>query len=96
MGRRVLFALIAAVAAALPIIHAQAEGIRQEPLQIRTVISGRPYLLDGLVLRPDDDAPHPLALINHGSPRDADDRPDMSPNRLWLQAAASVARFQRQ
>jgi dienelactone hydrolase len=83
---------MAAVAAALPIIHAQADGIRQEPLQIRTMISGRPYLLEGLVLRPDDDAPHPLALINHGSPREAGDRPGMSPNRLWLQAAAFARR----
>jgi dienelactone hydrolase len=84
--------LIAAVAAALPIVHAQADGIRQEPLQIRAVISGRPYALEGLVVRPDDNSPHPLALINHGSPRDAGDRPGMSPNRLWLQAAAFARR----
>ena len=61
-----------ALLAAVPL--AQAESIRQEPLQIRTVISGKPYSLEGLVVRPDDNAPHPLALINHGSPRDADDR----------------------
>jgi dienelactone hydrolase len=93
MRSRFYPALIAAVAAALPIVHARAEGIRQEPLQIRTVISGSPYTLEGLVVRPDDNAPHPLALINHGSPRgDASDRAAMSPNRLWLQAAVFARR----
>jgi dienelactone hydrolase len=93
MGRRFLLALMTAVvAAACPTAHARAEGIRQEPLQIRAVISGKPYSLEALVVRPDDDAPHPLALINHGSPRDAGDRPGMSPNRLWLQAAAFARR----
>jgi dienelactone hydrolase len=93
MGRRFLLALIAAVVAvASPVVHARADGIRQEPLQIPAVIGGRTYRLEGLVVRPDDDRPHPLALINHGSPRDADDRPDMSPNRLWLQAAAFAQR----
>ena len=78
MGRRFLLALLAAViAAACPTAHARAEGIKQEPLQIPVVIGGRTYRLEGLVVRPDDNQPHPLALINHGSPRDADDRPDM-------------------
>ena len=84
--------MVVALAVALPPDRARAEGIRQEPLQIRTVISGRPFTLEGLVVRPDDNAPHPLALINHGSPRDAGDRPGMSPNRLWLQAAAFARR----
>jgi dienelactone hydrolase len=84
--------MVVALAMALPPDRAQAEGIRQDPLQIRTMISGKPYSLEGLVVRPDDNAPHPLALINHGSPRDAGDRPGMSPNRLWLQAAAFARR----
>jgi dienelactone hydrolase len=93
MGRRFLLALIAVAAAAAMSLAAQAESIRQEPLQIRTMIAGKPYALEGLVVRPDDDQPHPLALINHGSPRgDADDRAAMSPNRMWLQAAAFARR----
>jgi len=92
MRSRFYPALIAAVAAALPFAHARAEAIRQEPVQIRTVISGRPYALEGLVVRAAAGQPHPLALINHGSPRDADDRPGMSPNRLWLQASAFARR----
>ncbi len=82
----------AALLAVVPLQRAQAEGIRQEPLQIPAVIGGRTYRLEGLVVRPDDGQPHPLALINHGSPRDAADRPGMSPNRLWLQAAAFARR----
>ena len=77
---------VTALLAAAP--PAQAENIRQDPLQIRTMISGKPYSLDGLVVRPDDNAPHPLALINHGSPRDGDDRAGMSPKAMWRQAAA--------
>src|SRR6476469_5366708 len=93
MGRWIcLGMMVVALAGAVLHERALAEGIRQEPLQIRTVISGRPYALEGLVVRPDDNAPHPLALINHGSPRDAGDRPGMSPNRLWLQAAAFARR----
>jgi dienelactone hydrolase len=84
--------MTAIVAAACLTAHVRAEGIKQEPLQIPAVIGGRTYRLEGLVVRPDDNQPHPLALINHGSPRDADDRPDMSPNRLWLQAAAFARR----
>jgi dienelactone hydrolase len=84
---------VAALLAAAPPVRAQADGIRQEPLQIRTVISGKPYLLEALVVRPDDSRPHPLALINHGSPRGgADDRATMSPNRMWLQVAAFARR----
>ena len=87
-----LAVIVAAVAAACPAAHAQAEGIKQEPLQIPAVIGGRTYRLEALVVRPDDGERHPLALINHGSPRDADDRPAMSPNRMWLQAAAFARR----
>ena len=85
-------AMVVALVAALP-QDVRADGIRHEPLQIPAVIGGRIYQLEGLVVRPDDNAPHPLALINHGSPRgDADDRARMSPNGLWLQAAAFARR----
>jgi len=91
-GRMRWILLVAALLAVVPLQRAQAEGIRQEPLQIPAVIGGRTYQLEGLVVRPDDGQPHPLALVNHGSPRDAADRPGMSPNRLWLQAAAFARR----
>ena len=92
MGRWICLGMMAvALVAALPQV-AQADGIRREPLQIPAVIGGRTYQLEALVVRPDDGQPHPLALLNHGSPRDADDRPEMAPNRMWLQATAFARR----
>jgi dienelactone hydrolase len=76
--------------AALALIVAQAvhaEGVRWESLQIPATISGlKTYSLEALVVRPDDGAAHPLAVINHGSPRDAANRPKMSPFGMWAQA----------
>lgn len=42
--------------------------------------------LDALVIRPDDGRRHPLAILSHGAPRNADDRPGMSPRTLRAQA----------
>jgi dienelactone hydrolase len=67
-----------------------AEGLREETLTVPAVISvaGRATTVDleALVTRPDDGAPHPLAVLNHGSPRDADARAEMSPYGLSAQA----------
>jgi dienelactone hydrolase len=84
-----LQALFVAVAALGP---ARAEGIRFEPLQIPAVIAGSTFRLEAIVVRPDEAQPHPLALINHGSPRDPADRPKMSPYGMWPQAAAFARR----
>ncbi|MBV8701516.1 alpha/beta hydrolase family protein [Bradyrhizobium sp.] len=70
----------------------RAEGIRTDELQIPAVISGATFKLEAIVVRPDDGGPHPLALINHGSPRDGNDRAKMSPYRMWSQAAAFARR----
>ncbi|CAK0777727.1 Dienelactone hydrolase [Gammaproteobacteria bacterium] len=42
--------------------------------------------LDALIIRPDDNQRHPLAVLNHGSPRNADDREGMSPRNMRIQA----------
>ena len=70
----------------------RAEGIRLDALQIPAVISGASVGLEAIVVRPDDGQPHPLAVINHGSPRDAEDRPKMSPYGQWTQAVAFARR----
>jgi len=44
------------------------------------------------VVRPDDGLAHPLAVLNHGSPRNIADRSTMSPYRLWSQAATFARR----
>ena len=68
----------------------RAEDLHQETLTIPAVISaaGRTTTVDleALVVRPDDEAPHPLVVINHGSPRNSDDRAGMSPYGLSAQA----------
>jgi dienelactone hydrolase len=87
-GLRVgMFAFLLVVPFALgPFAGARAEGIRTDLLQIPAVISGQTYQLEAIVVRPDDAAPHPLAVLNHGSPRDVADRRKASPFRTWAQA----------
>jgi dienelactone hydrolase len=72
----------------------RAEDIRLEALRIPAVISGSNGTvgLEAIVLRPDDQLPHPLAVLNHGSPRNAEDRSTMSPYGMWAQAAAFARR----
>lgn len=88
--------LLASVATAMSVGQGRAEGIRLDALKIPAVIatSGRPVSvgLEAIVVRPDDGQPHPLAVLNHGSPRDADDRLAMSPYRMWAQATAFARR----
>jgi dienelactone hydrolase len=91
------------LAAALPLAlmvtaiwcgQVRAEDIRLEALRIPAVISGSngTVELEAIVLRPDDQLPHPLAVLNHGSPRNAEDRPTMSPYGMWAQAMALARR----
>ena len=76
--------------------QARAEGVRLDVLQIPAVIEGSHgagrFALEAIVLRPDDGQPHPLAVLNHGSPREAEDRPKMSPYGMWAQAMAFARR----
>jgi dienelactone hydrolase len=88
-----LLALVAVTASALP---CSAEEIRLDALNIPAVVSvtggTQSVNLEAIVLRPDDGQPHPLAVINHGSPRLASDRPTMSPYGIWAQARAFARR----
>jgi dienelactone hydrolase len=76
--------------------QARADAIRFDNLQIPAVIptsqGSRTFELEGLVVRPDDGQQHPLALLNHGSPRDPGRRPKMSPYGMWTQAVAFARR----
>ena len=42
--------------------------------------------LEAVMVRPDEPGPHPLALLTHGTPREASERPGMSPWQLLPQA----------
>ena len=74
----------------------QAEGLREDALKIPAVIAGptgsTSVELEAIVIRPDDGQPHPLAIINHGSPRLSEQRPRMSPYGMWAQATAFARR----
>ncbi len=48
--------------------------------------------LEALMLRPRDDARHPLALMNHGMTTEPDERHDMSPDDMIPQAVEFVHR----
>ena len=88
--------LLALVASAMSAGQTWAEEIRLDALKIPAVISGSngpaTYQLEAIVLRPLDRLPHPLAVLNHGSPRSADARPTMSPYDMWAQAVAFARR----
>jgi dienelactone hydrolase len=84
--------LVFSTALVLAPARARAEGIRFDALQIPAVIAGSSFDLEAIVVRPDDRQPHPLAVINHGSPREPQDRPRMSPFGMWSQAAAFARR----
>ena len=84
-----LAALLAVIVCAGPIRAAE---LVQERLTIPAVVDGSRVELDALVMRPDDQRPHPLAVINHGSPRDVDDRTKMSPFGMSAQAQAFARR----
>ena len=47
--------------------------------------------LEGVMVRPNDSKPHPLALITHGTPREVADRATMTPLR-WIPQAREFAR----
>src|SRR5579859_1386607 len=72
-------AVLAALAACfllspgLPLAEAQAEELRTDAIKIPIAASGiaRPLELEAIVVRPDDGQAHPLAVLNHGSPRDS-------------------------
>jgi dienelactone hydrolase len=71
-------ALLAAAALARP-ASANPVGVRWEPMSLPVTIGGTGYKLDAILAYPDDGARHPLAIVSHGSPRVAADRPGMLP-----------------
>jgi dienelactone hydrolase len=89
-------ALLLAVAAIASIEPGHAEDIRLDALNIPVAVSGSSGAasveLEAIVVRPDDRLPHPLVVLNHGSPRSGDDRPTMTPYGLWAQAVAFARR----
>jgi dienelactone hydrolase len=63
----------------------QAQDLVVSEFRIPTPSSGRKGL-EAVMIRPNDHAPHPLALITHGTPRDGAEQAEMTPLRFLPQA----------
>jgi dienelactone hydrolase len=67
------------------LVPSAAQDYHKEPLRIPFAAAG-PRGLEALLVRPADGRRYPLALISHGSPRDAERRRQMTPGRYRMQA----------
>ena len=79
--------LIACVA----VERASADDYHREDLRIPMAAAGSSGL-EAMLVRPAGTRRYPLALISHGAPRDADERPAMSPYRLYFEAVEFARR----
>jgi dienelactone hydrolase len=63
----------------------RAQDLVENAFRIPTKDAGKKGL-EAVMVRPSDSSPHPLAVLTHGSPREAGDRPGMSPWQMVPQA----------
>lgn len=82
MHRRTVLILLLLCAALSP---AGAQSYQREPLRIPFSAAGGRGL-EAVLVRPADGRRYPLALLTHGSPRDAEMRRQMTPGRYQTQA----------
>jgi dienelactone hydrolase len=90
LARRRALAAIALILAMLPNAADAVEFIRED-IRVPMPAAG-PHGLEGIVVRTDEAGRHPLVLINHGAPRDAAQRPEMSPFQYYLPAVEFARR----
>jgi dienelactone hydrolase len=77
--------LVAAMFAVTIVVPVLGHDLVEQSLRIPMPAAGERGL-EAVMVRPNDAAAHPLALINHGSPREAGERPDMTAWGLIPQA----------
>jgi dienelactone hydrolase len=77
--------LVPAILAMTMFDRAHGQDLVEESLRIPMPAAGRNGL-EAVMVRPNDEFAHPLALVNHGSPREADERPGMTAWGLIPQA----------
>jgi dienelactone hydrolase len=85
-----LFVVAVALLLAASPAHGQSTPFTREMLRIPMAEAGQ-HGLEAMLIRPAADGRYPLALVNHGSPRSAADRPGMTPLAL-LPHATEFAR----
>ena len=90
-GLGALFAIAAALVVGTSPARSEAAAYTRELLRIPMAEAGERGL-EALMVRPVADGRYPLALINHGSPRSATDRPDMTPLAFLPQATEFARR----
>jgi dienelactone hydrolase len=78
-------AVLLGALACMPGVACAADLLVEEELRIAD-LQARPNGLEALLVRPRGDGRFPLALINHGSPRSAAERPNMTPWAMLPQA----------
>lgn len=61
-------------------------GLTEESVGLPVSLAGEMVTLDALIIRPNDNQRHPLAILNHGAPRDANNRAGMNPRSMRAQA----------
>jgi dienelactone hydrolase len=64
---------------------ARAQNLLENAFRIPTKDAGKKGL-EAVIVRPNEPGPHPLAVLTHGTPREASDRPGMSPWQMVPQA----------
>ena len=80
-----LFAFLLVISVLAGCARSQNPSLVVTELRIPTNESGYQGL-EAVMVRPNDNAPHPLALMTHGTPRTASERPQLTPLRLIPQA----------
>src|SRR5271165_4417590 len=85
MRRRFISRIVVVVLTLVVAGSARAQDLVESELRIPMKEAGKKGL-EAVMVRPNDGAAHPLALLNHGAPRDAADRPGMTPWGMLPQA----------
>jgi dienelactone hydrolase len=82
-----MFPLLRRILIACPLLlgFASSQPFIEKELRIPAPAAGAKWL-QALLIRPNEPGPHPLVLINHGSPRDTNARSEMHPYSEWMQA----------
>jgi dienelactone hydrolase len=74
----------------VPVCAAAPSDLVEETLRIPMEAAG-PLGLEGLLVKPAGPGRHPLMLVNHGSPRETEDRSQLTPQQ-WLPQLEAFAR----
>jgi hypothetical protein len=80
--RLTMLALLVLPVLALP---AWAQDLVEQQLRIPAPGAGKKGL-EAIMVRPSEPGPHPLALVNHGAPRNSNERRKMTPSEMLPEA----------